>query len=355
MKQLNDFKEDIKKCSKCGLCQAECPIYQITGNDCTVSRGFFNMLNGFIKRDLKLSRTMNRYLDLCLKCGKCSKFCPSGIDVVDVVATAKSEYYKTHFIEKIISWLQKYIILGLIPSIVRIFVRPEKSQKYNSKVLYFGGCGSKLKGDKYLVKVLNSIGIEVINPQFNCCGIPFFVRGDLHKFEKSINDYIKILKEYDIKEVVTTCASCEKALKDYIKWADDADREFLNNIKVKNIYEYLRDSGEKLKIKSKQTVTYHKPCNIDNYDDIKWVLNNIENLDYIEMSGYDECCGLNGVLKIKEYKIMSKIFKAKRENIIKSGTDVVLTSCLGCETALKLYSLGKYKIYDLIEFLGKYC
>ena len=24
------------KCKECGLCQAECPIYKITGNDCTV-------------------------------------------------------------------------------------------------------------------------------------------------------------------------------------------------------------------------------------------------------------------------------------------------------------------------------
>ena len=59
MKQLVDFKKEIHKCSKCGLCQAECPIYKITGNDCSVSRGQFIMLKGFLKGELKLTKTIS--------------------------------------------------------------------------------------------------------------------------------------------------------------------------------------------------------------------------------------------------------------------------------------------------------
>ena len=92
MKRLEDLKENIHKCSKCGLCQAECPIYKSTRNDCTVSRGLFIMLRGYLKGELKLTKGIKRYLDLCLKCGKCSEFCPSGIDAVEIIATAKSEY-----------------------------------------------------------------------------------------------------------------------------------------------------------------------------------------------------------------------------------------------------------------------
>ena len=58
MRYLSDCKEDIHSCSKCGLCQSVCPIYKITGNDCTVSRGHFIMLNGLIKGDLKMSKTI---------------------------------------------------------------------------------------------------------------------------------------------------------------------------------------------------------------------------------------------------------------------------------------------------------
>ena len=357
MKQLSDFKALIHQCSKCGLCQAECPLYQTTGNDCTVSRGQFMMLKGVLDGELKMSKVINRYLDLCLKCGKCTHFCPSGIDAVDVIISAKSEYFRTHPIEKLITFFQKYFLVGLIPRIVRTFISLKKSQKFEKKVLYFGGCGSKLKGDKALVQVLNSIGIEVINPLFHCCGIPYFVRGDLNEFNNSIKSYIKILKKYDIKEVVTTCASCEKSLKDYIKWAGEnisnEDRCLLKEIKVKNIYEYLRENNTKLTLKKQVKATYHKPCNINNFEDIEWLLKNIENLEYVEMQGFDECCGLNGLSKINEYKIMKNIFNKKRMNIKNIQAKNVLTSCLGCETALRLYSFGAYKVYDLIEFIAK--
>lgn len=353
MKRLADFKEEIHKCSKCGLCQGECPIYKITGNDCSVSRGQFVMLKGFLKGELKMTKTINRYLDLCLKCGACTKFCPSGIDVVDVIVSAKNEYFKIHPFEKIKTFFQKYFVFGLVPRVIRTFIRPTKSKKFEQKVLYFGGCGSKIKGDKSVIKLLNPLNIEVINPLFHCCGIPYFSRGDLKEFENSIKSYIKILKKYDIKEVVTTCASCEKSLKDYIKWIDnEEDREFLKQIKVKNIYEYLK--GKDLELNKSCKITYHKPCNINNFDDIEWILKNTKNLEYVEMKDYDKCCGLNGLSKIREYKIMSKIFKIKRDNIEASGVDIVTTSCLGCEMTLRMYSKGKYKVYDLIDFIAKY-
>ncbi len=65
------------------------------------------MLDGLLKGDLKMSKTINNYLDLCLKCGACSKFCPSGIDIIDIIAAAKYEYFKSHKIEKLISLFQK--------------------------------------------------------------------------------------------------------------------------------------------------------------------------------------------------------------------------------------------------------
>ena len=110
MKTLEDFREEIHKCSKCGLCQAECPIYKITGNDCSVSRGQFVMLQGVLKGELKLTKTINRYLNLCLKCGACSKFCPAGIDIVDIILAAKYEYFRSHYLEKIITFFQKYFL-----------------------------------------------------------------------------------------------------------------------------------------------------------------------------------------------------------------------------------------------------
>ena len=342
MKHLAEYEEIIHSCSKCGLCQSVCPIYKITGNDCTVSRGHFIMLRGLIKGDLKMSPKINRYLDLCLKCGACSKFCPAGIDVVNIIAAAKAEYFKTHPMEKFISFVQKNFIFGLGINLLKIFSHNRKSKKFDKKVLYFGGCSGTVKGSQAVVKLLNACNIEVVTPKFKCCGIPFFVRGDIQNYEKYKKNCLDIVKKYGINEIVTTCASCEKTVKN-----------FDNKIVVKNIFDYIKESNIKLKLRKKCRVTFHKPCNIDNFEAIKWILNNTENLEYIEMKDFDGCCGMNGITKFQEYKIMLKIFESKHKNILATKAKTVLTSCLGCEAALNFYSLGKYKVEDFTEFLGK--
>ncbi len=340
MKRIAEYREEIHTCSKCGLCQSVCPVYKITGNDCTVSRGLFIMLKGLIKGELKMSKNMNRYLDLCLKCGACSKFCPSEIDVVDIIASAKAEYFKTSISEKFISFVQKQIFFGIGINFLKLFSQNIKSKHFDKKVIYFGGCSGNMKGNRAVVKLLNSCNIEVITPDFHCCGIPFYVRGDVQTFDNFKQSYLDIISKYNIKEVVTTCASCEKTIK-----------SFNSEIDVKNIFVYLKEHNLKLRLKKNKKVTFHKPCNLDNYEDIKWVLQNTENLEYKEMNGFDECCGLNGISKIWEYKIMSKIFRNKRKNIQNTGAKTVLTSCLGCEAALSLYSFGQYKVEDFTEFL----
>lgn len=342
MKNLAEYKENIHSCSKCGLCQAVCPIYKITGNDCSVSRGQFIMLRGLLKGDLKMSAKLNRYLDLCLKCGACSKFCPSGIDVVDIIVSAKAEYFKKHPFEKVISFIQKYFIFGFGVKCLGIFTKNIKSKKFEKKVLYFGGCSGKIKGNRSVVKLLNACNIEVITPDFNCCGIPYMVRGDAKSFEASKQDFSKLVEKYNITDIVTTCASCEKTIK-----------KFSDKINVKNIFEYIRENQLELALKKEKKVTFHKPCNIDNFKDIEWILNNTKNLEYIEMKDFDSCCGLNGISKIGEYKILSKLFMNKHNNIKNSGTKTVLTSCLGCEVALNLFAFGKYKVEDFTEFLVK--
>ena len=342
MKRLADYKDELHSCSKCGLCQSVCPIYKITGNDCTVSRGQFIMLQGIIKGELKMSKTINRYLDLCLKCGACTKFCPSGIDVVDIVALAKAEYFKLHKTEKLKTTVIK-ILLNILHFIHNINIFKPKSKVYDKKVVYFAGCGGVQNS---VIKLLNSMNIEVISPNFSCCGFPLFVRGDMRSFKKYMDKFYFILEKYSNYDIVTNCATCEKTLKSYQKYGGKI-------VNIKNIFQYIRENNLRLELNNLQKVTFHKPCNLDNFEDIKWILENTKNLEYLEMKDFDKCCGLNGITKLSEYKTFSKLFAAKHNNIAESGASIVLTSCLGCEASLKLFSFGKYNVMDIIKFIEK--
>ena len=343
MKTLFDCKDDIHSCSKCGLCQSVCPIYKITGNDCTVSRGHFIMLRGLIKGELKMTKTINRYLDMCLKCGACSDFCPSGIDVVDIVALAKAEYFKLHPTERFKSSVLNLMIksLNLLKS-VPLFAPKHKC--FEKKVIYFGGCGGV---NNNAVKILNSMDIEVITPNFECCGFPFFVKGDMERFTNYMERFYSVLEKYGDYDIVVNCATCEKTLKSYPKWHDGKE------LRIRNVFDYIRENSLSLELAKPKKVTYHKPCNLKNFENVKWILENTKNLKYVEMKDYDTCCGLEGIGNLKERKTMSKLFRAKHNNIKATGVKTVLTSCLACKITLSLFSWGKYKVQDFVDFLAK--
>ncbi len=352
MKQLKDYKEEIHRCSKCGICQHACPVYQQTGNDCTVSRGQFIMLNGVIKGDLKLDKNVNKYLDLCLKCNKCKSACPTGIDVVQIILSAKHEYFKNSLEGKIYSFLESKPVfdtaLNFIGKVFRMFKPKKKLTKLENpkaKAVYFGGCLEKFHPEvrDYVVELLHKMNIEVLDVEFGCCGMPFLTTGNLDRFEEQKAENLKKLEGLEYDYFITDCASCE-----YI-WRE------LSDIKVTNIYELIAESELAFVAERHATVTYHKPCHEKNMEYIEQVLNKCQNIDYKELDGYDECCGFAGLEHPTSLGIWSKVSKKKAKNIEKTGSDYVLTTCAGCTISIGLATLFKTKVKRLITFLSENC
>lgn len=328
MQKLQDFKGEINKCSKCGLCQSVCPVYKETGNDCAVSRGKFVMLDGVLKGDLKLNKNINKYLDLCLKCGKCKDFCPSSIDVCKIFETAKYEYMKSTFWGRIYFFLQSKLL-----KIKRL--SPKLKSTGTLKLLYFRGCVNNLFQNRILEKIPD---IEIIEKDFECCGLPFLSSGNLERFEEVKQHNIK-MADCEFDYILTDCASCESTLKQYL------DAEFIS------LGELIVRQGMKFKFPKPIKVTFHKPCHLENDDFLKPLLANCENVEYIEMKDYDACCGFAGEFAIKNHKLSMAISKKKAQNIINTGADYVITTCPACILGLNQGLLGKVKVLSLTDFI----
>lgn len=360
MKHLDDFKEEIHRCSKCGLCQAVCPLYDSTGNECTVSRGQFIMLDGVIKKQLKMNKNINKYLDLCLKCGKCSDFCPSEIDIVQILLTAKHEYFKNSLSGKIYSILESKLIfntlLNVIEKLTRLFFKKKKSSLHAKKAVYFGGCISRLRPDiaNYVTELLNRMDIEVIDIDFNCCGMPFLTTGNLERFQEQAVENIEKLDDIGFDYFITDCASCEWAWKQYSKYMDDESlKERLSKITFKSIYELISEYNLQFISKKYNVVTYHKPCHEEN--NIEQLLGQIENIGYAQMNDYDKCCGFAGFEHPASLMTVSKIMNKKRNNIKAVKADYVLTTCVGCLASLNIITGFRSKIRRLLSFLKDEC
>ena len=377
MKKLEDFADDINKCSKCGLCQSVCPVYKITGNDCAVSRGKFVMLDGVLKGDLKLNKNIEKYLDMCLKCGKCKNFCPSNIDVCEIFNTAKYECAKNTIQGKFEKFFESKLVFGTFMKFMKIFRRINSAASISGnrgegciKLLYFKGCVNNVypKTERALKKIFSNLNVEIIERDFDCCGLPFLSSGNMERFEE-VKKYNLALMDSDFDYILTDCASCESTLKGYFNsthaplTTEDKKASFERVVarsdggfSFVNAAEFLAGQNIKFKFKKPVKVTFHKPCHLENDEFLKPLLQKCENVEYIEAEDYDECCGFAGEFALKNHKISKAISVKKANNIAKTNADIVLTTCPACILGIKhgfLFSGKKFpKIMNIMEFLA---
>jgi Fe-S oxidoreductase len=397
MKKLIEYKEDIHKCSKCGLCQSICPVYEVTGNDCCVSRGKFIMLNGVIKGDLKLNKTINKYLDLCLKCNACKVFCPSDIDAKQIFLTAKAEYFNKAWSSRFIKILHSPSVFNLFMTLLKISVNiyrylrldkftrlfypilnkcrrglgqkvilanefvhlptrhyeivsapyrnslPKKNQKTfrndSINIIYFKGCVNEYVNPRTknaVENILQEMGVKILPAKFQCCGFPFLSNGNIEQFKKQAKFNLKqISDEFDY--FLTDCASCQSAFKEYENYIED--EQLLKKIKKinqksLNIVDFIVQNAESFEFTEKTTFTFHKPCHLDNMNFLNEFLNKAKNINYLEMKDYDKCCGFAGEFAVKNSEISTQISAKKAKNAINTKADFILTSCPSCVLGL---------------------
>ena len=407
--KLKDFEEEIYKCSRCGLCQSVCPVYKAALNECAVSKAKFSMLNGIIKGDLSLNKKIKSYLDLCTGCNACKDFCPSQIDARKIFLAAKSDFYKTNNLslwEKVIS---SYALFKFALSVSKIYFSinralhlykifdvskkfilkfgllgkrfllldsfSEKKYTYKStpapktktlKALYFDGCFNKYINDETkdsVKKVLESLNIELINRNFECCGVSYLNDGMFDQFKKVIKKNLSAAgtenSSYDY--VLTDCASCYDVLKGY-KDFDESAGDFSQ--KTVSVFELIKDIKFTSKYKKPDgnlmKIAVHVPCH-EKYDIVSFI-KNIENTDYVEALDFDKCCGFSGKFALKNQEISREISRQKATNYIEAKADIILTTCPACLLGLRQGMLelsGKYdktpEVMNLFVFLAKYC
>lgn len=405
-KKLNDYKEEIHKCSKCGLCQSVCPVYEQTGNDCTVSRGKFIMLNGIVKGDLELNKNVNKYLNKCLKCNACKKFCPSDIDARKIFSAAKAEYFQKSPERKLISVFQAKFVFQFVLKMVKfasgtyrllnidklvakfypIFLKmgwlgkkiilanefvSTKSLNINNlpliknnsalKIVYFKGCVNEFINPRTKIAtegVLNMLGVEILPVDFECCGVPFLSCGNAEQFKKQAEFNLnQIPDEFDY--FLTDCASCQNAFEEYKDYIDDAQMlEKLEKISQKsiNVVDFILKSINNIEFKDKTSFTFHKPCHLEDMRFLKEFFEKSKNIEYIEMVEFDKCCGFSGEFAIKNPELSQKISAKKAKNAAETNADYILTSCPACILGLTQGSIenkGSQPILNFMEFILK--
>jgi glycolate oxidase iron-sulfur subunit len=398
--QIQKFKADLDKCTRCGFCMSACPVYREEKVESAVARGKIVLVRNLLTGKLTTTKEMEKQLNRCTLCGTCAQNCPAGTNVPSIITAARADKVKKRGIPfpfsfiyrsllprrrlfgnavRLASWFQGVFLpktsgevrhlsfflsaLGKgrhIPNISPKFLRdsipevnkPPAGVETKFRVGYFTGCMTDFVFPELGIKIVNFLtknGVEVIVPKAQgCCGAPVFLgAGDFTTGRKMADTNIAAFKDVDY--IITDCATCASAMKDYEKFlADNETRKKVYSDyagKIKDITQFLVDI---LKLPPSayhaapayygKAVTFHEPCHLGRYLGVKepprYILKSIPEIKYIEMPEADRCCGMAGGFSLYFYELSRKIADKKAENIASTKADIVVTDCPGCQIQL---------------------
>ena len=398
--QIKRFENDLSQCMKCGFCTFWCPVYQEEHIEASVARGKNMMIRGLLAGELDYTQEYADRLNKCTLCMACTTNCPAKANIPNVIVASRADTVKAKglkfpynivyrwllprrrlfgWVVRFASWFQgifmpktegtiRHLSMFLsalgkgrnIPQIAPRFLRqmvpvvnvPPKGVKTRMRVGYFSGCMTDFVLPELGQRIINFLtrnGVEVVVPrEQGCCGAPVFLgAGDFETGRKMADANVKAFEGLDY--VISDCATCTSALKDYAKFLADtpqrkkAYEKFAK--KVKDISEFLVDvldlpaSAYKPSAEAKgKKVTWHDPCHLSRHLGItsqpRQLIQSISGVEYVEMPNADRCCGMAGAFSLHYYDLSKDIADKKATSIESTGADIVVSSCPGCEIQL---------------------
>ena len=386
LKTLEEYRDEIEQCVKCGGCRAYCPAFGAEKHEGRVARGKIALADSLLKGDVDLEEKFLLDMSQCLLCGSCYSQCPNKVHTEDIVAATRREIANrkglSTFGKGVGTILKNQGLMNLlakgggafskllfkkIPEQSGLRLRfpapfitkdrtlppltakpfrerhPETTPGVAGKptVLFFTGCGINYMypdSGEALLKALKFLGVNVITPKAQvCCGLPAVSAGAADTVESLASDNLKVFQQYQYDYIVTACASCHSGLTQIYPGMGNEFDGYKD--KVKDIFVFLVEQGfaDKLeelpKAEKPIRVTYHDPCHLRNHGITKEpreILKALPQVDYVEMENAASCCGLGGTYSVYHYDTSKKIGAKKAGFIADSGADLVATDCPGC-------------------------
>jgi len=190
------------------------------------------------------------------------------------------------------------------------------------------------------VKLLEDAGCTVEVPAAQtCCGQPALNSGDSADARAIARQVIHSFEGFEA--VVGPSGSCMGTLRhDYpALFADDPEwraRALDLSRRSHELLSFLVDvlKVERVDARYDGKVTYHDSCaglrEMGVREQPRKLLASVKDLELVEMSGTEECCGFGGTFCVKYPEISTKMVDDKIANIEASGAGTVLGGDLGC-------------------------
>jgi glycolate oxidase iron-sulfur subunit len=226
-----------------------------------------------------------------------------------------------------------------------------------ASIALFTGCVGELFDQQTLldtIKLLNACHIEVVIPKQQCCC------GALSQRHGNINEQTRLaeqnLKAFNHRHsaIISTANSCSAQLKEYAQHSGldpIARKQFA--LKVSDSLAYLNrmlkttlittanaPSGQPPVAFSplKETILVHTSCSLKNVlheePQLLELLGHIPDIR-LKIINQQYCCGAAGTYMLKYPDIADKLLDLKIDDIIESGSRILISSNIGCSLHIK--------------------
>ena len=411
--------EEMLQCMRCGFCLPTCPTFALTGRERSSPRGRVALARAVADEKLEFTKALKEESFFCLDCRACTTACPSGVQAGFVMEACRNQAQGAFPMTGVTGKLREFILQRMLPAPdllqtsmlparlyqtlgIQWLVRhshilklgpdwmakaegmmpqlhpPLRQQlpdvvpaqgEQRGRVAFFLGCVMTLmypEVSRQTVKVLAHQGFEVITPkEQKCCGAPHLTEGDRKTARELAMHNFELFMQLDVDAIVTDCAGCGAALKEYeelLEGAGEHDRLETFRGKVRDITEFLAEQGlrtEGLQPIS-QSVTYHEPCHLCHAQGIseqpRELLKAIPGVEFREMNEANWCCGSAATFSLKFTEESQQILDRKLANVKETEADLLVTANPGCHLqlawGLKQAEMPQ-KVVHVTELLGR--
>jgi glycolate oxidase iron-sulfur subunit len=362
-------EEVLRACVHCGMCNATCPTYQLTGDELDGPRGRIYLMKQVLEGEVA-GRITQTHLDACLSCRACETTCPSGVEyhrLLDVGREVVAQSVRRPWSERLQRWLIRQVAayprrlkpLMALGRLVRFALPRALAAKLKAppatpivtiaaharRMALLEGCVQAAAAPHFNAvtsRVFDRCGVALTEtPGVGCCGAVSFhldAPEEARAFaRRNIDAWIADL-DAGAQAIVVNASGCAAFIRDY---PDILAADLVYAAKARRVADHIRDPIQVLegldlvaaKAPDQPRITVHEPCTLQHGLKLPGRVGRL-----LARLGYDPqpvadahlCCGSAGAYSLLNPAMANPLRDAKVAALNAHAPAAIYTANIGC-------------------------